>query len=373
MKFNIQSKLLLSHLNAVSKVISSKNAYAILDNFLMEVVGDRLIITGTDMETRLTTNVEVQNADGNGKFAVDVKRMLSLLKELPDIAMTFDVNLETLEVVITYLKGQFNIVAFNGDDYPQKAQGSDNVQEFSLSAKNVVAGIQHTLFAAGTDDMHPQFMGVYWDIKPDMIVYVASDTHKLVRFKQMNVAPNFERSFILPTKPAAILSQILDKNSDAEVKITIDDNSAVFETPDYALSCRFVNGRYPNYNNVIPENNPYQAVADRQTLLNALRRVSVFASVGGLIKLQVKQGELILNSQDLEHATSAEEKLQCEYDGVEMTIGFKNSDVIEVLNNIAGENVVLKLLDPVRAGVFLPAEQQEGEELLILQMPMSIM
>ena len=373
MKFNIQSKLLQSHLNAVSKVISSKNAYAILDNFLLEVVGDRLIITGTDMETRLTTNLEVQAVEGNGKFAVDVKRMLSLLKELPDTALTFDVNEETMEVAITYLKGQFNIVAFNGDDYPQKAQGSDAVQVFNLPAKNVVAGIQHTLFAAGTDDMRPQFMGVYWDIKPDMIVYVASDTHKLVRYRQLSVAPGFERAFILPSKPASILAQILDKNSDKEVKITIDESSAMFESDEYTLSCRFVNGRYPNYNNVIPENNPYQMTADRQTLLNALRRVSVFANVGGLIKLQVTANELVLTSQDLEHATSAQETVQCEYDGEEMTMGFKNSDVIEVLNNIASESIVLKLLDPVRAGVFFPSEQQEGEELLILQMPMSIM
>lgn len=372
MKFNIQSKKLLSHLNAVSKVIINKNAYAILDNFLFELEGDRLVVTGSDMETRLTTNVEVADAEGSGKFAVDVKRMLSLLKELPDTAMIVDVNEENLEVVIKYVSGQYNIIALNGDEYPLKNQSSSETQQFALAPKDIIDGIQHTIFAVGTDDMHPQFMGVFWDIKHDGITFVASDSHKLVRYRKLNVEPNIERSFILPSKPASILSNILDKNEKTPVTITVDDTSATFETGDYSLTCRFINGRYPNYNSVIPENNPYSVQADRLTLLTALRRVSVFASVGGLVKLQLDQNAILITAQDLDHSTSAEEKIHCEYDGEPMTMGFKNSDVIEVLNNIDNESVTLKLLDPARAGIFLPSEQKQGEDLLILQMPMMI-
>lgn len=372
MKFNIPSKQLLTRLNAVSKVISNKNAYAILDNFLFELEAERLTITGSDMETRMTTSLDVPGAEGNGKFAIDVKRMLNLLKELPDTAMTFDVNEDTMEVNITYLNGKFNAMAFNGDEYPLKSQSGSDTFSFKLTEKDIYDGIQHTIFAVGTDDMHPQFMGIYWDIFPDGITFVASDSHKLVRYRKTEVAPNTERNFILPSKPASILSGILDKNSKDEVNVTIDETSATFEAKDYMLTCRFINGRYPKYNAVIPENNPYSINVDRMTLLNALRRVSVFAAVGGLIKFDLTADAIMLTSQDLDHSTSAEETIQCEYDGEPMVMGFKNVDIIEVLNNLNSETVTIKLLDPARAGIFLPSEQEQGEDLLILQMPMMI-
>ena len=222
MKFNVQSKLLLTRLNAVSKVVSSKNAYAILDNFLFELQSDRLIVTGSDMETRLTTNIEVQNVEGSGKFALDVKRTINSLKELPDTALTFEINDENLAVKVTYINGYYDAMALNGDEFPEKAVNANEVQQFILPAKSIASGIAHTLFAVGNDDMHPQFTGIYWDIKPDMIVYVASDSHKLVRYRQTNVKPNFERSFILPAKPAAILANIIDRDSEENVKITVD-------------------------------------------------------------------------------------------------------------------------------------------------------
>ena len=370
MKFNVQSKLLLNRLNAVSKVVSNKNAYAILDNFLFELQSDRLVVTGSDMETRLTTNIEVQNVEGSGKFALDVKRTINSLKELPDTALTFEINDETLAVKMTYVNGYYDAVALNGDEYPEKAANANDMRQFRLPAKSIAAGIAHTLFAVGNDDMHPQFMGIYWDIKPDMIVYVASDSHKLVRYRQTNVAPDFERSFILPAKPASILASIIDRNSDEPVNITIDESSATFENTDYQLSCRFINGRYPNYNSVIPEDNPYTMAVDRMTLLNAVRRVAVFANVGGLVRLDLHPTEVVLTAQDVDHSTSAEETISCEYNGEPMNIGFKSADVIEVVSNIDCEGVFLKLLDPARAGVFVPSEQKAGEDLIVLQMPM---
>jgi DNA polymerase-3 subunit beta len=372
MKFNVQSKLLLSRLNAVSKVVSNKNAYAILDNFLFELQSDRIVVTGSDMETRLTTNIEVQNVEGTGKFALDVKRTINSLKELPDTALTFEINDETLAVKVTYVNGYYDAVALNGDEFPEKAANANNVKTFSLPAKSIAAGIGHTLFAVGNDDMHPQFTGIYWDIKGDMIVYVASDSHKLVRYRQTDVTPNFERSFILPSKPAAILASIIDRNSDEPVNITVDENSATFENADYQLSCRFINGRYPNYNSVIPEDNPYTMAVDRQTLLNAVRRVAVFANVGGLVRLDLKPTEVVLTAQDVDHSTAAEETITCEYNGEPMNIGFKSADVIDVVSNIDSDGVYLKLLDPARAGVFVPSEQKAGEDLIVLQMPMMI-
>jgi DNA polymerase-3 subunit beta len=294
------------------------------------------------------------------------------LKELPDTALTFEINDENLAVKVTYINGYYDAMALNGDEFPEKAVNANEVQQFMLPAKSIASGIAHTLFAVGNDDMHPQFTGIYWDIKPDMIVYVASDSHKLVRYRQTNVKPNFERSFILPAKPAAILANIIDRDSEENVKITVDESSATFENNDYQLSCRFINGRYPNYNSVIPEDNPYTMAVDRLTLLNAVRRVAVFANVGGLVRLDLKPTQVVLTAQDVDHSTAAEETISCEYNGEPMNIGFKSADVIDVINNIDCDGVYLKLLDPARAGVFVPSEQKAGEELIVLQMPMMI-
>lgn len=372
MKFNVPSRLLLNRLGGVSKAIgASKNAYAILDNFLFVLEGDNLVITGSDLETRLTTTIPVSEAEGAGQVALDVRRMLSILKELPDTALSFDINDENHNVHITYPNGEFNIAGLDGADYPAK-QLATGLKTFSLPEKSIVAGLQHTIFAVGNDKTHVMFMGVYWDIMPDMIVFVATDSHILVRFKQMNVAPGFESSFIMPTKPAQILLSLLDKNGEAPVSIQLEEKSATFEAEDYTLSCRFHNGRYPRYNSVIPEDVPYIVSVDRMSLLNALRRVSVLASAGGLIQMEIKADEINLTAQDLDHATAAAESVPCQYTGEPMTMGFNNENVIDVLSNLESEMVFIKLIDPARAGIFLPAEQQQGEDLLILQMPMMV-
>lgn len=371
MKFNIQSKLLLSHLTAVSKVVNSKNKLTILDNFLFNLQGDKLIITGSDQETTLTSSVEVQDAEGEGKFAANVKTLLDMFKQLPDLALSFDINDENLEINIKYLNGKFNFIGINGNEFPVKAAPEDDAQHFTMQVKDVVKGLQSTIFAVGVDDMRPVMMGIFWDIKPDEVVFVASDTHKLVRFRETTVSTGLEKSFILPTKPAAILGSILEKEN-GEVNITVDSKSATFETPNYSLTCRFVNGRFPNYNSVIPTISQYEVSIDRVQLLNALRRVSVFTSSSGLIKFQLLPGEIFLSSQDVDYATSAEEKIQCDYEGGEIAIGFNDQNIINVLTNINADTVTLRLIDPTKAGVFMPSEQKEGEDLLVLLMPMML-
>lgn len=371
MRFNIQSKLLLSHLTAVSKVVNSKNKLTILDNFLFNLEGNKLIITGSDQETTLTTCVEVQEAEGSGKFAANVKTILDMFKQLSDQGLTFDIDEETLEINIHYLNGRFNFMGINGNEFPVKAPSDEEPKRLTLPIKDVVDGIQHTAFAVGVDDMRPVMMGIFWDIKPEEIVFVASDTHKLVRYRELNVKTGLTQSFILPTKPALILSSILEKK-EGDVSITIDSKSAEFETEDYTLTCRFVNGRYPNYNSVIPTESQYLLNVDRVSLLNALRRVSVFASSSGLVKLALRSNEIFLTAQDIDYSTNAEEKIPCDYEGEEMAIGFNNENIIDVLNNMDSDMVAIKLLDASKAGVFLPSEQEEGKDLLVLLMPMML-
>lgn len=371
MRFNIPSKSLLSRLTAVSKVVNSKNAISILDNFLFSLNENELVITGSDQETTLTTRVTVFDAEGSGKFAVNVKYILDLLKELPDQGLTFEINDDNFEINIFYLNGKFNFIGINGNEFPVKKQPEEGVITLILPAGEISKGIDNTIFAVGTEDLRPIMMGILWDIKPDQITFVASDTHKLVRYCNKKVTPGIDASFILPTKPASILRSVLQKET-GDAKIIIDTTSATFEMKDYTLNCRFVNGRYPNYNSVIPQNNPYSLVIDRVSLLNAVRRVSVFASVGGLLKFEVRYNEVLLKTQDVDFSTWAEETVPCEYSGENMLIGFNNTRIIELLNNLDTDTIVLKLSDPSRAGIFVPLEQEENEDILVLLMPMMI-
>lgn len=371
MKFNVQSKLLLSHLSAVSKVVNSKNTISILDNFLFSLEDGRLVVTGSDQETTITTSVPVTESEGIGKFAVNVRSILELLKQLPDLGLEFEIDDDNLAILVRYQNGKYNFIGIDGNEFPQKAPMEPDAQTFTVPAAKFVSGVQHAIFAVGEDTLRPVMMGVYCDITPDSIAYVASDTHVLVRYIQRNVATGITASFILPSKPASILSSVLDKK-DGDLKVTFDSKSAVFVSDEYTLSCRFVNGRYPNYNSVIPTDSPFTASVDRAQLLNALRRVSVFASSGGQVTLELTADQIHLSAQNVDFSTSADEHLSCSYDGTDMVISFNGDNIIDVLNNIPGDTVLIKLIDPARAGLFVPAEQPDGEDLLVLLMPMMV-
>lgn len=371
MKFTIPSKALLTHLSAVSKVINSKNTIAILDNFLFTLKNNILVVTGTDQENTITARIELSESEGEGSFAVNVKRMLELLKELPDQGLVFEVNESNYEIHLQYLNGDYKFVGIDGSEYPKRQSEAGEKLQMTIPAAEITKSMEKTVFAAGVDPIRPIMMGILWDIKPEEIVFVASDTHKLVRYINSRIAPGFEGSFILPSKPASILASILGKE-DEDVKVTLETKSVTFETETYTLSCQFINGKYPNYNAVIPQNNSYEIIADRAMLLNALRRVAVFATEGGLIRLEVTSGKIFIKAQDLEYSSSAEECLTCEYTGNPLTIGFNKDKIIDVLSNISVDNIVIKLSDPARPGLFLPIEQAEKEDWLVLLMPMMI-
>lgn len=371
MKFNIPSKQLFNNLSVLGRVVQSKNTISILDNFLFTLEGDHITVMASDQETTMTARLEVFDAEGEGAFAVNVKNLLELLKELADQPVTFTVDDERFEITLDYLNGQSNFIGIDGAQFPQKDEPKGEVTKMQLPVDEVRKGIESTIFAVGTEEIRRIMMGIYWDIKPELITFVASDTHKLVRYRNEKLQPGVETSFILPTKPAALLGNILAK-SEGEIGITIDDKSATFENEMFSLTCRFINGRYPNYESVIPKSNPYEMLVDRQLMLNAVRRVSVFASVGGLVKLDLKEAEVKINTQDVDFSTWAEEVIPCDYKGQDMVIGFNDAKVIEILNNMQCDMVKLTLSDPSRAGVFVPEKNEEGEDLLILLMPMMI-
>ena len=372
MRFDVSSTALLSRLQSISKVIASKNSLPILDSFLFNLEGNKLTITASDAETRLVTSVDVMNAQGSGLFAVSAKILLDPLKELPEQPLTFDINDDNLEIFIHFQNGKYNFIGQKGDTYPQQKPLNENAISIMMDAQMLLNGISRSLFATADDELRPVMNGIYFDIHTDDLTFVASDGHKLVRLRNLSVKSPERASFILPKKPANLLKGLLSKEGEM-VSIKFDDNNAYINCVNFEMVCRLIEGRYPNYNSVIPQENPFKVTIDRISFLNALKRVSVFSNpASSLVKLQLKENEMLVSAQDIDFSTSAEETLACQYAGNPMSIGFKSTFLIDILNNISADEVVIELADPSRAGVIVPAEQEENEDLLMLLMPMML-
>ena len=371
MKFSVSSKVMLAHLSAVSKVVSTKSNIAILSNFLFVVKDGKLIVTGTDKESTIVANVPVEDVEGELSFAISVKKLLDLFKEMPEQGVTFEVDENTFETSIRCLNGEFKFAGLDGAEFPEREAHEEELFSMTIPASEIPRSLDKTIFAAGTDPMRPVMMGILWDIKEDSIVFVSSDTHKLARYINKSVKPNIQGSFILPVKIAAVLTSILEKQ-EQDVVVSFDSKSVMFEAGDYLLECRFINGNYPNYNTVIPQNNPYEITVDKNALLNVVKRVSIFATDGGLIQMNISNNQLLLKATDPEMLSNAEERLACEYQGEDLSIGFHKDRLIEVLNSFNVDNIIIKISDPARPGLFLPVEQKEDEDWVVLVMPMMI-
>ncbi len=372
MKFDVSSTALLSRLQSISKVIASKNSLPILDSFLFNLEGNKLAITASDAETRLVTSVDVMNAEGKGLFAISAKILLDPLKELPEQPLSFSINEDNMEVFIHFQNGQYSFIGQRGDTYPQQKPVGQNVSSLKMDAQMLLNGLGRALFATADDELRPVMNGVYFDINTDSLTFVASDGHKLARLRNYAIKADERAAFILPKKPANLLRSILAKEQE-DVMIKFDENNAYFTCTNFEMVCRLIEGRYPNYNSVIPQENPYKVTIDRISFLNALKRVSVFSNpASSLVKLNLQNNQLLISAQDIDFSTSAEEKIVCQYTDAELKIGFKATYLIEILTNIASEEVVVELADPTRAGIIVPAENEENEDLLMLLMPMML-
>ncbi len=372
MKFIVSSSTLFSHLQAISRVINSKNSLPILDCVLIELQEGTLTMTASDNETTLSTAIEVSDYEGEGAFAISSKTILEALKENPEQPLDFNVNLETLAITVNYQNGNYSLMAQDAMEFPRLKHLSNNMVNLTIPADILLSAINRCIFATADDELRPVMNGIYFDITPQDITMVASDGHKLVRNKSFSAVSNEKAAFILPKKPANLLKNLLPKEQ-GDVTISFDDSNALFNLENYQMNCRLIEGRYPNYNSVIPQNNPHKAIIDRLSFISALRRVSVFSSqASSLIKMTLEENQMVISAKDIDFSTSAEEKIVCQYDGKPMSIGFRSSFLIEILNNITSQNVIIELADPSRAGLIVPEEQEENEDLLMLLMPMML-
>jgi len=374
MKFVVSSSDLLGHLQAISRVISSKNTLPILDNFLFTLSGNDLEITASDLESTLITRMKLENTEGDGTIALPSRILLDTLKEFSVQPLTFEINLETMAVVISSENGKFNVVGQNGIDFPALPSiKKDKKFVFIINAEVMLAGISRTLFATADDELRPVMGGIFIEASTDKITFVASDAHKLVRYQRTDAKADDNAAFILPKKPASLLKNILPRE-EGPVTVEFDDKNAFFNLSDYKVVCRLVEGNYPNYVSVIPKNNPRKITVDRVELFNTLKRVSVFSNqASNLVKLQLKGNQIMVSAQDIDFSISAYERIKCQYEGEEIEIGFKSVFLLEILANIASQDVMIELADPTRAGLFLPViSENESEDLLMLLMPMMI-
>jgi DNA polymerase-3 subunit beta len=374
MKFIVSSTDLLSHLQAISRVINNKNSLPILDNFLLQLEGNKLTMTASDIETTLITSMEVDNSEGNGKVAVASRLLLDTLREFSDQPLTFTINDSNLAMVINSANGSYNFIGQNGDEYPHMPNLQENARTMTLPVSTLLSGVSKTLFCTADDELRPVMNGVFFDIATDSLTMVATDAHKLVRYKTTYTTATIQEeenvNFILPKKPANMLKNILPKES-GEVEIQFDSKNAHFKLANYTMICRQVEGRFPNYNGVIPKTNPYKVIVDRATLLNALKRVSVFSNqASNLVKLDIHDNLIHISAQDIDFSISAEETITCQFEGEPIKIGFKSSFLVEILGNIDVAEVVMELSDASRAGLVLPFENDANEDILMLLMPM---
>ncbi len=374
MKFIISRNEFFSRLQVVNKVIPSKSTYPMLDNFKLVLEGDQLTITGTDLETTMISKLTVDNAEGEGSLAIDAKRLLDILKEFPEQPLIFEVNDETKNVDIVTQTGKYSIGAQPADEYPEPPAIDENqAYTFTISSEALNRGISKTYFSTSNDDLQIIMTGIYIELKPENITFVATDAHKLVRYRRSDFGADMENSFILPKKPADLLRNILSKADDM-VKVVFNDRNAIFELPEFKIVSRLIEGQYPNYESVIPSENPNTLTIDRLEFYNAIKRVSVFANEASkLVKFTIDNNQVTISAQDIDFSISAEEHLPCNYDGEPMKIGFKSNFILEILQNIDSPDVVMKMSDSSRASLLLPSEtEDENEDVLMLLMPMML-
>ena len=371
MRFTVSSSALSSKLNMLAKVIGSKNSLPILDCFLFQVANGEMSITASDSDNVIKSTLALTDHDGEGEFCVPNRVILDALKELPEQPLHFDVDTagEAIAIKIVYQNGLYNFTGQSAEEYPRTQSMNDACTTVSLPTEMLINNISRSLFATANDELRPVMNGIYFDLTADALAIVASDGHKLVRSKNFSIKSESPSAFNLPKKPASLLKNILSKDGDDAI-IKFDDRSAEIQFTDGVMRCRLIDGRYPNYNSVIP-NNPNEVTVDRRGLQSALRRVLPFASESSqLIRFHIESGRFEVSSEDIDFSTSAKEQLSCEYNGSPMSIGFKGSSLMEILSNLTSDNIIIQLADPSRAGIIVPAEQPENEDILMLIMPM---
>ncbi|MBE9489424.1 MAG: DNA polymerase III subunit beta [Bacteroidetes bacterium] len=370
MKFIVSSTYLLKQLQVLGGVINSSNTLPILDNFLFELNNSSLTISASDLETTMSSTIDVES-DSKGSVAIPAKLLLDTLKTFPEQPLTFIVE-ENNTVEISSNHGKYALAYANGEEFP-KAVALENPSSTTLSGDILASAISKTIFAAGNDDLRPVMSGVFFQFSTESLTFVATDAHKLVKYTREDVSASETAEFIMPKKPLNLLKSIL-AGIDDDVTIEYNDSNAKFTFDNSVLICRLIDGKYPNYEAVIPKENPNKLVIDRTQFLNSVRRVSIFSNkTTHQIRLKIAGAELNISAEDIDYSNKAEERLTCDYQGDDLQIGFNSRFLSEMLGNLNANEVQLEMSMPNRAGILTPIDGlDEGENITMLVMPVML-
>lgn len=369
MKFIVSSSSLLKHLQQIQGVISSNTVLPILEDFLFDINDKKLNIIATDLETGMRIQLDVESSE-NGKICIPAKILIDSLKNLPDQPLTFNIDSNNA-IEITSENGKYKIMGENADAFPKEPE-ADDTNSFNITSDALVTAISKSLFAVSTDDLRPAMTGVFFELSNDSIQFIATDAHRLVRYKRTDVQPGNVASFIVPRKPLNILKNALPDN-DTVLTVSYNSNHLFVTNGSTQLNCRLIDARFPDYKVVIPTDNPYTLTVNKASLQSSLRRVSVFSNKStNQVALTITGNTLLLQAQDVDFSFEGSERLPCQYDGQDLKIAFNAKFMIEMLNAADTEDVKIELSTPTKAGILKPSEQNEGEELLMLVMPLML-
>ncbi len=372
MKFIVTSTDLLKHIQTINGVLGGNNTLAILDNFLFEIEPERLTVSSSDLETTMMTSLSVK-AEESGAIAVPARLLMDYLKTLPEQPLTFTIDESTLGIEIASSFGKSKMAGFPADEFP-KNPVLEEPSSISVPAEVLSAAIQKTIFATGNDDLRPVMSGIFCELGQDAIRFVGTDAHKLVRYARTDLSAPGIGSFIFPKKPLNLLKSTLG-TTDADVQIEFDNTNVKLSFDEIVVIARLIDGKYPNYEAVIPKDNPNKMLVARVALLGSIKRVSIFSNkTTHQVRLRISGSELSISAEDLDFSNEANERLSCSYEGEDMEIGFNSRFLIEMLSNLDTEDVQLSLSAPNRAGILTPAgsDGAEGEDILMLIMPVML-
>jgi DNA polymerase-3 subunit beta len=372
MKFIVSSSLLLKNLQSIIGVINASNTLPILDDFLFDLKEDALTITSSDLETTMSVTLKPDKTLQSGSIAIPAKILVETLKTFADIPVSFTINEDNQGIEISAGDGKYKMAGHKSDEYP-RIPGLESTTSIELTSSLLSQAINKTLFATGNDELRLVLSGVFCELSPEDITFVATDAHKLVKYKRTDAKSNESASFILPKKPLNLLKNIIT-GQEMPVSIEYNRTNAFFSFQNIHLVCRLIDGKYPNYDAVIPTENPNKLTIDRNALLTTIRRVAIFANQSThQVRFKLSGKELVLSSEDLDFSKESKDRLTCDYEGDDLEIGFNSKFLIEMLNNIDTDEVRLEMSAPNRAGILLPVNQEnKNEDILMLVMPVML-
>ena len=370
MKFIVSSSLLYKEIQVLGGIINSSNTLPILDNFLFEINNNTLVLSSSDLESTMTSQIEIESTSTD-KIAISAKLLTDILKTFSEQPLTF-IKTDNNTIEISASNGKYSLAYLNGDEFPKQVEILD-AHETVINGSDLGNAINSTIFASGTDDLRPVMSGVFFQFNSESLKFVATDAHKLVKYTRTDVTSDDTSEFIMPKKPLQLLKGIL-LGSENEISIEYNETNAQFSFGESTLTCRLIDGKYPNYEAVIPKENPNQMQLGRVDFLNSVRRVSIFSNkTTHQIRLKIAGAALQISAEDFDYSNSAEERLDCDYQGEDIQIGFNSRFLIEMLNNMESDNIKLSMSLPNRAGIISPLDHtEEGENITMLVMPVML-